>query len=321
MDDPRYPVGKFTPPSSFSPEGRRTFIHDIAVLPSQVRAAVAGLTAEQLQHPYRDGGWTVAQVVHHLADSHMNSYIRFKLAATADNPTVVGYDEAAWAQFPDAVSTDLAGSLAILDAVHARWVSFLESLAPEAFARTFNHSLLGPVELDRALALYAWHGRHHVAHITGLRTRQGWLAAVPHRPAGAPAVTPYLVVRSAPTLIEFLTRVFDAVELDRTLRSDGRVANVTLKIGDSWLMAGEAAAPREPFPAMLYVYVPDVDATYARALAAGATSVMAPSDMFYGDRNAGVRDAGGNEWWMATHKEDVSPEEAQRRASAPARNR
>jgi uncharacterized glyoxalase superfamily protein PhnB/uncharacterized damage-inducible protein DinB len=319
MADPRYPVGTFTPPAAYTPEGRQAFIREIAALPSQLRAAVAGLSTEQLQQPYREGGWSVAQVVHHLADSHMNSYTRFKLAATADNPAVAGYDEAAWARFPDAVSTDLAGSLSILDAVHGRWVQFLESLGPEVFSRTFNHSVNGPIELDRALALYAWHGRHHVAHITGLRARQGWLTAVPYRPAGAPSVTPYLVVRSAPTLIEFVTRVFDAAELDRTLRPDGSVANVTLKIGDAWLMAGEATAPREPFPGMLYVYVPDVDATYAGALAAGATSVMAPSDMFYGDRNAGVRDASGNEWWMATHREDVSPEEAQRRAHARAR--
>ena len=319
MDDPRYPVGTFAPPESYTTEGRQAFIREIAALPANLRAAVAGLTPEQLQHPYRDEGWSVAQVVHHLADSHMNSYIRFKLAATADNPTVVGYDEAAWARFPDAVSTGLDGSLAILDAVHARWLAFLDSLPPDAFARTFNHSVLGPVALDRALALYAWHGRHHTAHITALRARKGWPAVVPYKPAGAPAVTPYLVVRSAPPVVEFLTRVFDAVELDRTLRPDGSVANVTMKIGDSWVMIGELTGDRTTTTAMLYLYVPDVDATYARALAAGATSVMAPADMFWGDRNAGVRDAFGNEWWPATHKEDVSPEEAQRRAQAHAR--
>jgi uncharacterized glyoxalase superfamily protein PhnB/uncharacterized damage-inducible protein DinB len=319
MDDPRYPVGTFAPPDSYTTEGRQAFIREIAALPANLRAAVAGLTPEQLQHPYRDEGWSVAQVVHHLADSHMNSYIRFKLAATADNPTVVGYDEAAWARFPDAAATDLTASLAILDAVHARWLAFLDSLQPDAFARTFNHSVLGPVSLDRALALYAWHGRHHVAHITGLRTRLGWSSSVPFKPAGASTVSPYLVVRSAPPLVEFLARVFDAIELDRTLRPDGSVANVVLKVGDSWIMAGETAGPRDPFPAMLYVYVPDVDDAYARAMTAGATSVMAPADMFYGDRNAGVRDAAGNEWWMATHREDVSPEEAQRRAAAHTR--
>jgi uncharacterized damage-inducible protein DinB len=174
MEDQRYPIGTFAPPASYSTEGRQGFIRDIAELPSKVRAAVAGLTPEQLLHPYRDEGWSVAQVVHHLADSHMNAYVRFKLAATSDNPTVIGYDEAAWARLQDAVATRIDSSLAILDAVHERWVSFLESLSPEAFARTYNHSVLGPVELDRALALYAWHGRHHVAHITGLRARQGW---------------------------------------------------------------------------------------------------------------------------------------------------
>ncbi len=174
MSDARYPIGTFTPPSSYSAEDRQQRIREVTALPRQVRSAVAGLTLEQIQHPYRDEGWTVAQVVHHLADSHMNAYIRFKLAATADNPMVVAYKEGAWARFPDAVSTNLGGSLAILDAVHGRWVHFLESLEPANFARTFNHSELGPVTLDRALALYAWHGRHHVAHITRLREQQGW---------------------------------------------------------------------------------------------------------------------------------------------------
>jgi len=176
MEDQRYPIGAFAPPVSYTPEGRRRFMRELAALPAQLRAAVAGLTPDQLRHPYREEGWSVAQVVHHLADSHVNAYVRFKLAATADNPTVVGYDEAAWARFPDAVATRIDGSLAILDALHERWVSFLESLSPEAFERTYNHSVLGPVALDRALALYAWHGRHHMAHVTGLRERQGWSA-------------------------------------------------------------------------------------------------------------------------------------------------
>jgi uncharacterized glyoxalase superfamily protein PhnB/uncharacterized damage-inducible protein DinB len=316
MDDLRFPVGKFVPPASYTPESRQACIRDIAALPAQVRAAVAGLTPDQLKHPYRDGGWSVAQVVHHLADSHMNSYIRFKLAATADNPVVVGYDQGAWAAFPDAVSTDLDVSLAILDSVHRRWVTFLESVPAAAFARTFNHSENGPVALDRALALYAWHGRHHVAHITSLRTRQGWQAMVPYKPDGEPAMAAYLVVRGAPSLIDFLKTVFEAVEVDRTVRQDGSVWNAIMAIGDSRVMVGEARPPRGPFPAMLYVYVPDVDATYARALAAGATPVTPPTDAFYGNRIAGVRDSLGNEWWMATHKEDVSSEEAQRRAAA-----
>ena len=173
VDDARYPIGEFKAPATHDMADLRRAIDHIAACPKELRAAVAGLSDAQLDTPYRDGGWTVRQVVHHLPDSHMNSYIRFKLAATADNPTVVGYDEAAWARFPDAVSTDLSQSLAIIDAVHGRWVTFLESMAADAFARTFNHSVNGPVTLDRALALYSWHGRHHLAHITGLRARMG----------------------------------------------------------------------------------------------------------------------------------------------------
>ena len=172
MDDQRYPIGPFTPQEVYTAVGRQACIHEIAVLPSAVRAAVAGLTRDQLQQPYRDGGWSIAQVVNHLADSHVNAYVRFKLAATLDNPTAVAYPEAVWAALADAVSPDLDASLSILENLHARWVAFLESLPPDAFDRTYNHSVQGPVTLNRALALYAWHGRHHVAHITGLRARR-----------------------------------------------------------------------------------------------------------------------------------------------------
>ncbi|MCX6550293.1 MAG: putative metal-dependent hydrolase [Acidobacteria bacterium] len=174
MDDPRFPIGKFTAPSSYTAEGRAAFIRDIESMPGQLRVAVRGLSRDQLNAAYREGGWSLAQVVHHLADSHMNAYLRFKLTATADNPTVVGYDEAAWARFPDAVSADIEVSLSLLDAVHARWVVFLKSLPPESFERTFNHSAMGPMALNRVLALYAWHGRPHTAHITGCRARNGW---------------------------------------------------------------------------------------------------------------------------------------------------
>ncbi len=174
MSDLRYPVGRFTPPDTYSEDGRRLFIRDIAELPGHVRAAVAGLSDVQLRHPYRDGGWSVAQTVHHLADSHVNAYIRFKLAATLDNPVAVAYPEAVWAELPDATSVDLTPSLAILDGIHARLATVLAGVPAETFARTYNHSVQGPVVLDRVLALYAWHGRHHVAHITGLRERMGW---------------------------------------------------------------------------------------------------------------------------------------------------
>lgn len=174
MTDPRYPIGPFETPATFSAEGRAGLIAQIEAAPARLREAIAGLSARQLQHPYRDGGWIVAQVVHHVADSHMNAYIRFKLAATMDNPLITAYDEAKWARFPDAVSTDVGVSLALLDGLHARWIAFLSGLDGAEYDRTFQHSALGPVSLNRALALYAWHGRHHTAHITSLRARTGW---------------------------------------------------------------------------------------------------------------------------------------------------
>jgi hypothetical protein len=174
MTDQRYPIGKFTAPSIYTPETRADAIAHIEATPARVRSAVDGLIAAQLREPYRESGWTIAQVVHHLADSHVNSYVRFKLAITKDNPLIVAYDEALWAELPDASSVDLGPSLAILDGVHARWTTLLRGFGPDQFARTFNHPEMGPVTLDRATALYSWHGRHHEAHMLGLRERMGW---------------------------------------------------------------------------------------------------------------------------------------------------
>jgi uncharacterized damage-inducible protein DinB len=174
MDDPRYPIGRFAPPEVFTAESRAACIAAIEAAPSALYAAVRGLTPEQLLTPYREGGWSVAQVVHHVADSHVNAYIRFKLAVSADNPLVKAYDENAWARFPDAVIPNLDATLGLLGALHARWVPFLKSLEAAQFGRTYQHSEMGPVALDRALALYAWHGAHHTAHVTALRARLGW---------------------------------------------------------------------------------------------------------------------------------------------------
>jgi len=174
MSDVRYPIGPFQAPPAFTPELRSEFTAQIEAAPARLRSAVAGLIEGELRQPYREGGWTVAQVVHHVADSHVNAYVRFKLAATEDNPPIKAYNEALWAELPDATSLDLRASLELLDALHARWIAFLRSLSADQFSRTFNHSALGPVTLDRALALYAWHGRHHTAHITTLRERMGW---------------------------------------------------------------------------------------------------------------------------------------------------
>jgi uncharacterized damage-inducible protein DinB len=173
-DDLRYPIGKFAYEGPMTPERARECLTAIAETPARLRAAVAGLTDEQLDTPYRPGGWTVRQVVHHVPDSHLNSYMRFRLALTEEQPAIKGYDEAAWAKLPDARSAPVELSLALLDSLHRRWVVLLESLSPEQWKRTFQHSELGLVSLERNLALYAWHGRHHVAHITGLRERMGW---------------------------------------------------------------------------------------------------------------------------------------------------
>jgi uncharacterized damage-inducible protein DinB len=174
MTDPRYPIGFFMPPGAFTPESRRECIDQIAAVPARLRAAVNGLTEGYLDHPYRDEGWTVAQVVHHVADSHINAYVRFKLALTEDNPPVKAYNEARWAELADASAPNVHASLDLLAALHQRWVTLLRSLDAEQFSRTYNHSAMGPVTLDHALALYAWHGRHHTAHVTSLRERMGW---------------------------------------------------------------------------------------------------------------------------------------------------
>ena len=174
MSDPRYPIGPFVAPASFTPALRATCIQQLAAAPHDLRRAIEGLSEAQLLHPYRDEGWTVAQVVHHVADSHINAYARFKLAATEDNPPVKAYNEARWAELADATGTNVGISLDLLAALHARWVGFLRGLKDEQFGRTFNHSALGPIALDHVLTLYAWHGRHHIAHVTSLRERMGW---------------------------------------------------------------------------------------------------------------------------------------------------
>lgn len=147
---------------------------ELAALPGQLRSAVQGWSAEQLDTPYRPDGWTVRQVLHHLADSHMNNYVRCRLALTEDQPTVKGYDEAAWAALADAKTADVAVSLDLLDNIHQRLVLLLRSLNEEQWQRAFRHSERGLVRLDNNLALYAWHGKHHLAHITRLRERSGW---------------------------------------------------------------------------------------------------------------------------------------------------
>jgi uncharacterized damage-inducible protein DinB len=172
--DPRYPIGRFHYAGPLTAQGLAEAIGQIAEAPSLLRVAVTGLSDTQLDTPYREGGWTVRQVVHHVPDSHMNSYVRLRLALTEDNPLIKPYDEAKWAELSDASRGPVEVSLALLDALHIRWASLLGSLDESAWTRTFRHPEMGAVTLDRAAALYAWHGRHHAAHITALRNRMGW---------------------------------------------------------------------------------------------------------------------------------------------------
>jgi hypothetical protein len=173
--DPRYPVGKFEYDGVATPQARARRIEDISKAPAALRAAVRGLTPKQLDTPYRDGGWTVRQLVHHVPDSHLNAYVRFKLALTEDTPTIKPYDQERWAQLADAQTVAPEVSLALLDAVHERWVALLKSMTAADWRRAYNHPEYNRlVPLDEVLAMYAWHGRHHVAHITALRQREGW---------------------------------------------------------------------------------------------------------------------------------------------------
>jgi hypothetical protein len=174
MDDIRYPIGQFSAPASSMPGIRTAHIHTLGKLPERLRAAVDGLSDEQLDTPYREGGWTVRLVVHHIAVSHANAYIRFKLALTEDWPTIKLYDEAAWAELADGKTLPLAPSLAMIEGLHARWLALLEAMTSDDYHRGFNHPERGQVPLAMALAMYDWHARHHLAHITNLRKRQGW---------------------------------------------------------------------------------------------------------------------------------------------------
>jgi uncharacterized damage-inducible protein DinB len=172
-NDLRYPIGRFSSPDGDGTSIRPAQIRALRLLPTQLRAAISGLSDAQLDTPYREGGWTIRQLVHHLADSHANSFIRFKLALTEEWPTIKPYDEAAWARLPDS-NLPIDGSLAFIDALHQRWVVLLESMTEDDFQRGYNHPENGRQNLARALAIYEWHGRHHTAHITSLRARMGW---------------------------------------------------------------------------------------------------------------------------------------------------
>jgi hypothetical protein len=172
--DLAYPVGHCEYPEVVSPETRRRHIDDIAAAPARFRDAVRGLDDSQLDTPYRPGGWTIRQVVHHVPDSHMNAYVRFRLALTEEQPTIKPYHQERWAELLDARTEPVTVSLQLIDALHRRWVVLLNAMSDSDFARRFRHPEVGVMRLDTYLASYGWHCRHHAAHITGLRDRMGW---------------------------------------------------------------------------------------------------------------------------------------------------
>ena len=175
MSDLRYPIGKFTLEGEITPGRREGWITEIAEAPAQLRTAVHGFDYAQFDTPYREGGWTVRQVVHHVPDSHLNAYVRFKLALTEDNPTIKPYVESRWAELPDTRGTGVGVSLVLLEALHRRWVVLMRAMSESDWGRTFFHpEHKKSSRLDWFLAMYAWHWRHHVAHITTLRDRMGW---------------------------------------------------------------------------------------------------------------------------------------------------
>ena len=175
MTDERFPIGRLEPLGRpLEPDERAKRIEAIAAHPANMRTAVRGLGDEQLDTPYRDGGWTVRQVVHHVVDSHINAYVRFKLAVTEDNPEIGTYQQVEWAELPDAKSAPVDGSLALLDALHARWASFLRARTAEDFRRPVRHPEWGQITVDLLLEIYGWHCPHHERHITRLRERRGW---------------------------------------------------------------------------------------------------------------------------------------------------
>jgi uncharacterized damage-inducible protein DinB len=175
MPDLRYPLGPFQYEKPLNADERTAAIGELAALPQQLRQAVEDLTDEQLDTPYRPDGWTVRQLVHHVADSHLNGYLRTKLALTESNPTIRPYEQDGWTNLPDTFGTPVAVSLDLLQALHTRWANLYALLDEAAFEKTFYHPANHQTStLDLHLANYVWHGQHHLAHITGLRERLGW---------------------------------------------------------------------------------------------------------------------------------------------------
>ena len=171
----RYPIGRFLPPTEVTLQDRENYLAEIEKHPAELRNAVTGLSDDQLDTPYREGGWTLRQVVHHVPDSHANSYVRFRWTLTEDQPKIKAYYEDRWAELPDAASAPVEPSLQLLEAIHQRWLLLLRAMSDEDYARALVHPETNKViRLDTMLALYVWHGKHHVAHVQSLKDRKGW---------------------------------------------------------------------------------------------------------------------------------------------------
>jgi len=174
MTDIRYPIGPLKIDDTITREKRLKYLDQFAETPAMLRQAVTGLASSQLDTPYRPQGWTIRQVAHHLADSHMNAYVRFKMALTEDNPTVKSYEQERWAELEDSHTAPVEDTLSVFDGLYRRWIILLRSLSPEGFARTLNHPDWGTIRLDCYLSICVWHGIHHIAHIKGMRQRMNW---------------------------------------------------------------------------------------------------------------------------------------------------
>ena len=174
MADPKYPIGKFSYAGPPTAEEKKKQLDEIEQTPARFRSALSGLSDDQLNTPYREGGWTLRQLAHHLPDSHMNAYVRCKLALTENEPTIKPYMENLWAELPEAKSAPIDISLSLLDSLHGRWMLMLRQCGDAEWQRTFRHPELGTMSLEKLVALYAWHGRHHTAHVTSLKEKMGW---------------------------------------------------------------------------------------------------------------------------------------------------
>jgi len=174
MSDPRFPIGKPEFRTDLTAADRKALVDRIEATPAALNAAIEGLDQSQLDTPYRDGGWTVQQLVHHVFDSHCNAFIRFRLALTEDHPRITAYDQAAWAELADATAVPVSVSAQLIEGLHQRWVAMLHAFDESDWSRTLDHPENGDMSLDDMLQMYAWHGDHHVRHITALREAKGW---------------------------------------------------------------------------------------------------------------------------------------------------